>query len=138
MEALNSPENQKRSKEFERKLEEHDEEQQVIGKIFDLKALFKRANQLKTVVDPVLGKVQYGELTFEDSFVFGPIADPNERTLTIAYLMLKKAYPDVTLDMVRKMPLAEANAFMAIVSAQPCFLPQTSQAGSAITRERKK
>ena len=123
---------------FEKKLAGADLKSEVAGKVFDPKMLFERANTLKTVDDPVLGKLQYGELTFEDSFTFGPIADPNERTLTIAHLMLKKAYPDVTLDMVRKMPLAEANAFMAIVSAQPCFLPQTSQGGSAITVKRRK
>jgi hypothetical protein len=133
-----SSENDAKAKALEKKLAEDDAENEVAGKVFDPKLLFERANTLKTVDDPVLGKLQYGELTFEDSFTFGPIADPNERTLTIAYLMLKKAYPDITLDMVRRMPLAETNAFMAIVSAQPCFLPQTSQRGSAITVKRRK
>jgi hypothetical protein len=133
-----SSENDAKAKALEEKLAEVDLKSEVAGKVFDPKLLFERANRLKTVDDPVLGKLQYGELTFEDSFVFGPVADPNERTLTIVHLMLKKAYPDITLDMVRRMPLAEANAFMAIVSAQPCFLPQTSQRGSAITVKRRK
>lgn len=133
-----SEENDAKVAGFERKLEEHEQAEREKGKLFDPKALFERAQALKEVNDPVLGLIKYGELTFEDSFVFGPITNPNERTLTVAYLMLKKAYSDITLDMVRKMPLAEANAFMTIVSAQPCFLPLASKSGSKTTRKRRK
>ena len=135
---MSDEENDAKVAALEKKLAENDAKGELAGKVFNPKALFERTQRLKEINDPVLGLIKYGELTLEDSFVFAPIQDPNERTLTVAYLMLKKAYPNVTLDMVRKMPLAEANAFMAIVAAQSCFLPQTSANGSATTVKRRK
>jgi hypothetical protein len=134
-------ENEKRVEEFKRKLDEHEQAEAAKGRVFDPKALFNRANTIVTVEDPVLGQVKYSALTLEDSFEFNGIADRKERTIMVAYLMLKKAYPELTLEMVKKMPLKEANALMDIVAAQPCFLsplePQ-SKNGLKTTGKRRK
>ncbi len=126
----------KRSK-LEREADEYEEKEKAAGRMFDPKVLFERAQKLHVVDDPVLGLVKYGELTFDDSFELDSIKDATERTYAVVYRMLKKAYPDVTLEMVKKMPLFEANALMDVL-LKPPFLSQKSPRGSAITRKRRK
>jgi hypothetical protein len=135
-----SSENDAKAKALEKKLAEDDAENEVAGKVFDPKLLFERANTLKTVDDPVLGKLQYGELTLEDSFELTGLTS-KDRVLKVAYLMLRKAYPEVTEEMVWKIPLKEGDALLDIVLQQPIFLSvkaSCSKSGSKTTKKHKK
>jgi hypothetical protein len=54
--------------EFKAKLEEHEESERAKGKIFDPGRLLERASKIHSVDHPILGVVQFGELTFRDAF----------------------------------------------------------------------
>ena len=126
--------------EYKQKILEHDKLQRAKGKIFDPVRLLERAAKIHEVNHPTLGKLQYGELTFEDAFEINKCETDAEKTETIAYLMLRKAYPNISADFLKKMPLLESAALIDFLTKQPAFLSQTksSQNGSKTTRTRKK
>jgi hypothetical protein len=116
----------------------------ALAKVFDVKALVARTAQIKEVYHPVLGKMRYGELTLEDSFEINKCANAKEKLLTSAWLMLKKADPAITVDDIRKLPLAEGAALSAFAAGDTSFLSQkdTSQShtlkpGSKTRQKRK-
>jgi len=125
--------------EYEQKILEHDEAQRAKGKIFDPHKLLERANKIHDVDHPTLGKLQYGELTFEDAFEINKCKTDTEKTETIAYLMLRKAYPDIPRDFLKRMPLLESAALIDFLTKQPAFLSPTKSSpnGSKITSKRK-
>jgi len=126
--------------EYEQKILEDDEAQRAKGKIFDPHKLLERAAKIHEAVHPTLGKLQYGELTFEDAFEINKCKTDEEKTQTIAYLMLRKAYPDIPRDFLKRMPLLESAALINFLTKQPSFLSPTksSQNGSKTTHKRKK
>jgi hypothetical protein len=126
--------------EYEQKIKEHDKAQRAKGKIFDPVNLLKRAAKIYEVEHPTLGKLRYGELTFEDAFEINKCETDAQKTETIAYLMLRKAYPDISRDFLRKMPLLESAALVDFLSKQPAFLSpiKSSQNGSKTTGKPKK
>jgi hypothetical protein len=128
-----------RAAEFEAKIAEHDEAQQAKGKIFDPQALMQRAGKIHEIKHPVLGVLRYGELTFEDSFEINKCASDVEKTEMVAYLMMRKAYPDIPCDFLKRMPLVEGAALIDFLTKQPAFLspPQNSPNGSKTTSKPK-
>jgi len=126
--------------EYEQKIKEHDKAQHAKGKIFDPVNLLKRSAKIYEVEHPTLGKLRYGELTFEDAFEINKCETDAQKTETITYLMLRKAYPDISRDFLRKMPLLESAALVDFLSKQPAFLSPTksSQNGSKTTDKPKK
>jgi hypothetical protein len=126
--------------EYEQKIEEHDQAQLAKGKIFDPYKLLERATKIHEVNHPTLGKLRYGELTFEDAFEINKCKTDAQKTETIAYLMLKKAYPDIPTDFLKQMPLLESAALIDFLTKQPAFLSpiKSSQNGSKTTSKHKK
>jgi len=126
--------------EYEQKILEHDKAQRAKGKIFDPVRLLERAAKIHEVDHPKLGMIQYGELTFEDAFEINKCETDAEKTETIAWLMMHKAYPNLPKDFLARMPLIESAALLDFLTKQPAFLSQTksSQNGSKTTRKRKK
>ena len=133
-------ENDRRAAEYASKVEEYEESQQAKGKIFDPLKLLERASKLHTVDHPVLGQLQYGELTFRDAFEINKCETDTEKTETIAWLMLRKAYPELPKDFLTRMPLIESAALVDFLVKQPSFLSiaKTSRSGSRITRRRRR
>jgi hypothetical protein len=131
--------NDERAAEFEAKIAEHEEAQRAKGKIFDPKALMERAGKIHEVQHPVLGLLRYGELTFEDSFEINKCATDVEKTEMVAYLMISKAYPEITRDFLKQMPLVEGAALIDFLTKQPAFLspPKNSPNGSKTTLKPK-
>jgi hypothetical protein len=125
--------------EFEPKLAEHDEAQKAKGRIFDPQLLMHRAGQIHEVEHPVLGMLRYGELTFEDSFEINNCKTDVEKTEMVAYLMLSKAYPDISKDFLKRMPLVEGAALIDFLIKHPAFSSQAKRLpnGSKITRKPK-
>lgn len=125
--------------EYAAKLAEHEKSQKAKGRIFDPYTLIARADKIITVDHPLLGKLQYGELTFEDAFEIDKCKTDVEKTETIAWLMMRKAYPDLPRDFLKRMPLIEGAALIDYLTKLPAFLSQqkTSANGSKITRKRK-
>ncbi len=141
--ALFSRENEERTAEFLRRAEEDDrrraDEQAAAARIFDPAQLLERAQTIHEVIHPVLGKVRFGELTFEDSFEINKCKSDVERTELVAWLMMRKAYPDLSRDFLKRMPLIEGAALIDYLVGQPAFLspPKSSRRGSRRVRNRK-
>ena len=125
--------------EYEAKLAEHEERQKAKGRIFDPMQLVARADRLITVDHPVLGQLKFGELTFEDAFEINKAKTDIEKTEVAAWLMMRKAYPDIPKDFLKRMPLLEGAALIDFLTKQPAFLSQrkNSANGSRIARKRK-
>ena len=126
--------------EYEQKIVEDDQAQLAKGKVFDPVKLLERAAKIHEVNHPTLGKLRYGELTFENAFEINKCQTDAQKTETIAYLMLRKAYPDIPRDFLKQMPLLESAALVDFLTKQPAFLSQTksSQNGSKTTSKHKK
>jgi hypothetical protein len=133
-------ENDKIAAEYAAKIEEHEEAQRAKGKIFDPHKLLERASKIHSVEHPVLGQLHYGELTFKDAFEINKSKTDTEKTETIAWLMMRKAYPDLPKDFLTRMPLIESATLIDFLTKQPGFLSaaKTSKAGSKTTRKHKK
>ena len=125
--------------EFKRKLEEHEESERAKGRIFDPARLLERASKIHSVDHPILGTVQLGELTFRDAFEINKCKTDLEKTETVAWLMMKKAYPDLPRDFLSRMPLIESAALIDFLTKQPAFLSATnsSRSGSKTISKRK-
>ena len=132
--------NNKRAAEFSAKIEEYEESQRTKGKIFDPHKLLERASKLHDVDHPFLGQLRYGELTFRDAFDINKCKTDTEKTETIAWLMIRKAYPDLPKDFLTRMPLIESAALIDFLVKQPGFLSatKTSKAGSRTTRRHRR
>jgi hypothetical protein len=136
----NKKNNDELAAEYEQKIIEDDLAQKAKGKIFDPVKLLERATKIHEVEHPTLGKLRYGELTFEDAFEINKCKTDEGKTETIAYLMLRKAYPDIPRDFLRQMPLLESAALVDFLTKQPAFLSQTKSSpnGSKTTSKPKK
>jgi hypothetical protein len=137
---MNQKTNDELAAEYEQKIREDDEAKLAKGKIFDPYQLLERASKIHEADHPTLGKLRYGELTFEDAFEINKCKTDAQKTETIAYLMLKKAYPDIPCDFLKQMPLLESAALIDFLTKQPAFLSPTknSQNGSKTTSKPKR
>ena len=133
--------NDEKAAKYAAELEKIEIEQRAKGKIFNPFELMSRTDEIKTVDHPTLGKLRFGELTFEDAFLIdaNKEASDTEKTEFIAWLMMKKAYPDLPKDFLKRMPLIEGAALIDFLTRQPCFLsaPNSSLNGSKTTLKHK-
>lgn len=133
--------NDQKALQYAKELEKIETEQKAKGKIFNPYELMSRTDEIKTVDHPVLGKLKFGELTFEDAFEIdkNKEASDTEKTELIAWLMMRKAYPDLPKDFLKHMPLIEGAALIDFLTKQPCFLsaPNSSGNGSKTTSKHK-
>jgi hypothetical protein len=125
--------------EFEAKLEEAEESERAKGRVFYPLKLIDRASKIHSIKHPTLGTVQFGELTFRDAFEINKCESDIEKTETVAWLMMKKAYPDLPKDFLSRMPLIESASLVDLLTKQPTFLSatKTSQNGSKTTSKHK-
>jgi hypothetical protein len=117
----------------------------VASKLFDPIELTRQAKAIPEAELPILGKFRYGELTLDDSFIIDRCKSDAEKSSMAAYLMLKKAYPEMPVyapenikQWAQSMPLAEGAALLQFLSGTPAFLRVQSLRGSAPTKMRKK
>ena len=113
MEAMNSPENQKRAEDFERKIAEHDAAQAVekayIAKKYNPREACKRSSEIRTVHDETLGEVRFGVLSISEftDLKLSEIKDENARIRKVVHAMLRKADPELKLEDVEAIPFDE-------------------------------
>ena len=131
--------NNEKAAEYAAKLEKYEEAQATKGRIFDPYELLARTDGIQTVDHPVLGKLKFGELTFEDAFEIDKCTTDAQKTETIAWLMMRKAYPDLPRDFLSRMPLMEGAALIDFLTKRPGFLlvQKRSRSGSQSIRKRK-
>ena len=141
--ALADPENQKKWNQFKGQSDAEDQKRNsallASQRVFDVQQLLERAATIREVEVPGLGRVRFGELTFEDSFEVNKCNTDVEKTEMVAYLMLCKAYPDIPRDFLKRMPLVEGATLIDFLTKQPAFLshPKNSQRGLKPVRKRK-
>lgn len=114
------------------------------AKLFDPVELMKSASAITEDKAPGLGLIRYGELTLGDSFTISKCKSDEDKSSMAAYLMLKKAYPEMptfTPETIRKwaesMPMAEGAALLLFLRGTPAFLRAQSLCGSAPTKTPK-
>ena len=137
--AVNDPENQERWNKFKENANAEEMRHQAAARVFDPQLLMERAAKIHEVQHPILGKLRFGELTFEDSFEINKCKTDVEKTELVAYLMMSKAYPGIPKDFLKRMPLIEGAALIDYLTKQPVFLssPKNSRGGLKATRRRK-
>jgi hypothetical protein len=130
---------------FVKMAHEDDAKRAVAPKLFNPAELMKRASAINEADHPILGKIRYGELTLDDSFLISKCKSDEDKSAMAAYLMLKKAYPEMpqyTLDNIsqwsKSMPLAEGAALLMFIRSTPAFLLTQSVRGLRQTGTRKK
>ena len=131
--------NDEKAAEYAAELEKHEEAQAAKGRVFDPFELLARTDGIQTVDHPTLGKLKFGELTFEDAFEIEKCATDALKTETIAWLMMSKAYPKLPRDFLSRMPLMEGAALIDFLTKRPGFLSvqKRSRSGSKTVRKRK-
>lgn len=121
------------------------EAKMVGSKLFDPVELTRQAKTIHEAEVPLLGKFRYGELSLDGSFIIDRCKSDAEKSSMAAYLMLKKAYPEMPVyapenikQWAQLMPLAEGAALLQFLSGTPAFLRVQSLRGSAPTKMLKK
>lgn len=124
------------SEDFKRKMEkriarEQEETEKTIH-LFDPSELTRSSKVLREVYVPSLDRtVQFGAWTLNDNKELVKCTDPTEKGYIILWVMLRKAYPDLTLETIREWDTVEVQEILNAISS---FLtPKTSTAGSATT-----
>ena len=135
METMNSPENQNRAEDFERKIAEHDAAQAVekayIAKKYNPREACKRSTEIRTVHDETLGEVRFGVLSISEftDLKLNEIKDENARIRKVVHAMLRKADPELKLEDVEAIPFDEFTILNGILGeALPGFLRLAKQA----------
>ena len=133
-------ENDELAAKYKAELDGHEESMRAKGKIFDPMKLIDRASKIRSVEHPVLGTLLFGELTFRDAFEIEKCKTDTEKTEAVAWLMMKKAYPELPRDFLTRLPLIESAALLNFLTNQPGFLSaaKTSKLGSKTIRKHKK
>ena len=130
----------KRIEEYQKALDADDAEDVAKGKLFDPRQLLLEAKAMHQKYHKKLGLVNYSVLTFDDMLSLGKIEDKDERSKTMLWMMLCKAYPDLRKEDVGMFPGTKVAELLTLITKDEDFLPATpkqSQSGLSKTRTRK-
>ncbi|MEM2587071.1 MAG: hypothetical protein QXV23_02115 [Candidatus Bathyarchaeia archaeon] len=109
-----------------RKLEEHERQRQEAAQTIDLKDLVRKTRGLKSVYIDGYGELKYGSLTFSDLIEISKYQSNEERMVAIVYHMLKKAYPELTIEDVKSLPFNVSAKIIAALGKEEGFLTASS------------
>ncbi len=93
---------------------------------------------IKTVEDPELGEIEFGELVYDDLIHIEGIENVNERGMKLVYIMRHKADPNVTEDDIRKLPLTVSSRLAEILAKESGFLKPEPEKTSNGKKENSK
>jgi hypothetical protein len=117
----------------------------TVHKQFSPTELTKQAKSIHEADVPLLGHLKYGELTLDDSFIIAKCKTDADKSSMAAYLMLKKAYPEMpnygpenVSKWAQSMPLAEGAMLLQFLKGTPAFLRVQSLRGSTPMKKRSK
>ncbi|MCJ7559187.1 hypothetical protein MUO79_01035 [Candidatus Bathyarchaeota archaeon] len=133
------------NKAMEEKLQKMMDEDDAVdvaqGKLFDPRDLLLEAKSLHQKYHKRLGLVNYNVLSFDEIVDLGAIKNANERSKTMLWMMLHKAYPDLKKEDIGKLPGVKVAKLLTLITKDEDFLPpetlKPSQSGSKTTRTRK-
>jgi hypothetical protein len=114
-----------KEEQYRQKLEEYEAEQAAKAKLFNPQELVKEAKTLRQKHHPKLGLVNYGVLTIDELFDLDKITEKDERSKAMLWMMLRKAYPDLTKEDVGRFPGVKAAELLKLMTQDADFLPQT-------------
>jgi len=113
--------------EYAKKLEKYEQEKAEKAAKFDVKALIESGRKVRSVNIEGLGEIQYGVLTLSDTLELAKYKTTEERSAATIWLMLRKAYPDLTLEDVKSIPIDMAAKIMTALSEEMGFLGTTGK-----------
>jgi len=124
------------SKEFKEKMERRiareQEETEKAVYMFDPSELTRNSKILREVYVPSLDRtVKFGAWTLNDNKELDKCQDKNEKGYVVLWVMLRKAYPDLTLESIKAWDVVEVNGILNALT--PFLVPKTSTPGSATT-----
>ena len=135
-----SEDEKKRVEGYRKALDADDAEDVAKGKLFNPRDLLLEAKAMHQKYHKKLGLVNYSVLTFDDMLSLGKIEDKDERSKTMLWMMLCKAYPDLRKEDVGMFPGTKVAELLTLVTKDEDFLPSTpkqSESGLSKTRTRK-
>ena len=107
------------------RLEEQRLQQLNIKVNFDPFETVQDAKVIREICDEKLGVVRYGALTYKESRECSAIESNEDRTVKTIWLMLKKAYPQLTLEQVEAMPVEKVARLGSLLGERiKSFLPK--------------
>ena len=115
--------------------EKEEAAERQLAKKFDPKRILQKANEIRTLDDPVLGEVKYTILTTGDLFKLDKIADKEERARMTIFLLLHKAYRDMKEEDIDGFPGDTTTRLCELIASPENFfqIPQASKTGSEST-----
>ena len=121
--------------EYSKVLDEYAQVVKLKAKLFDPKKLVEDSRTVRKVYDPELGIITYRTLTLDDLAEINKTEANEEKNIVALYLMLRKTYPDLTIDDVREFGLDAVVKLLKIIVGPSGFLqvPKTSPPGSSQT-----
>ncbi|MCJ7767705.1 hypothetical protein MUP79_04895 [Candidatus Bathyarchaeota archaeon] len=130
----------KRAEEYQKALDADDAEDVAKGKLFDPRELLFEAKAMRQKYHKRLGLVNFSVLTFDEMLGLGKVVDKDERSKTMLWMMLNKAYPDLSKEDIGRFPGTKVADLLTLVTEGGDFLPAASKhlkSGSKTTRTRK-
>ena len=115
--------------------EKEEAAERQLAKKFDPKRILQKANEIRTLDDPVLGEIKYTILTTGDLFKLDKITDKEERARMTIFLLLHKAYPDMKEQDIDGFPGDTTTRLCELIASPENFfqIPQVSKTGSEST-----
>lgn len=119
--------------------EKEEEAERATAKIFNPKKLAQESSCEKTVFDKDLGEIKYHTLRMDELDDLDTSASDQERGRLLLFRLLRKAYPDLTLEDVRAFTAWKAGRILHLISeAEGFFSPaQAFTTGSSATQRPK-
>ncbi len=114
-------------KDFKKQFEEHEKKIDWALQAFNIDDFQVDPKKMLSVVIPGLGKVEYMELTTEETHEFQGMTDPFDLGLHVLYKMLSKANSAITFEKVKNLDPVASGALMKHIRADRRFLSPQPQ-----------
>ena len=124
-----------KAEEYRRRLEAYEAEAAEAAKLFNPKELARKTNTMHSIEHPLLGTIRYGLLVYGDLAEIQRCIEKygeskEEVSTTMLWLMLRKAYPDLTREEVKQLPFDVATTLLSLLLKEAGFLT-VQQTGTA-------
>jgi hypothetical protein len=106
---------------------------------FDPKKILSKADEIRKIMDPILGEISYTVLTTGDVFEVNKIEDKEAKAKAILFRLLRKAYPDLKEGDIDRFPMDVTTRLLQLLMSDDIFFqtPQQLKSGSESTATRK-
>jgi len=102
--------------------EKEEQKDREVAKKFDPKLLVKKTAEKHMVLDGD-EEIYYYPLVLEDTAELSKLTTKEEYSTMMLFKMLEKAYPDLTLEDVKKFPMGKGSRILQLLIEADGFLP---------------